>query len=83
MEEMPFEKERSRKWRKYLQPNHEIIIEIKIQEIIPILKSRDSNPNQLTFDSLRFHLHHADQSCISSLIQYHPKHNIYREGDMI
>lgn len=50
---------------------------------MPILKSRDINPNQIAFDSIRFHLHHADQSTSSPMVQYHPRHNLYLDGDLV
>lgn len=44
-------------------------------DILPVFRENESS--EITFEALRFHLHHADQQDCTQMIRYHPKHNLY------
>ena len=69
-------------WDGFLKNNHELTVEIRIESIMPIVRSLTLN-KEIPFDSVRFSIHQAGQSSISDLLYYNGRYNLYLPRDLV
>ena len=70
-------------WEQLLKINHEVVVSVTIDQIEPLLRRWGSLETELSFDCLKFHLHHLDEVASSKMMRYSPKDNLHHRSQVV
>ena len=54
-----------------------------VGSIKPLIRKWGNLEKELTFEALRFNLHHADKKISSKMMRYSPTHNLFHQSQLI